>query len=165
MHFLLIMAAVIHQLIVKWWEIAILPRHLLRCAVCLSIPFSILKWKWSDTAKYVWWPILVICALHLTHQKCTHTVVNTHTMNTHPEQWQPFMLRLPGSSWGSVPCSRVSPKSWYWRWRERCTFTPPTYNSCRCPDILSYPSDFPTSAYCACAHQYCILFLTLNNYI
>ncbi len=35
----------------------------------------------------------------------------------------------------------------------------------RCPDILSYPSDFPTSAYCACAHQYCILFLTLNNNI
>ncbi len=24
---------------------------------------------------------------------------------------------------------------------------------------------FPTSAYCACAHQYCILFLTLNNNI
>ncbi len=36
---------------------------------------------------------------------------------------------------------------------------------CRCPDILSYPSDFPTSAYCASAHQYCILFLTLNNNI
>ncbi len=33
----------------------------------------------------------------------------------------------------------------------------------RCPDILSYPSDFPTSAYCA--HQYCIIFLTLNNNI
>ncbi len=35
----------------------------------------------------------------------------------------------------------------------------------RCPDILSYPSDCPTSAYCACAHQYCILSLTLNNNI
>ncbi len=35
----------------------------------------------------------------------------------------------------------------------------------RCPDILSYPSDFPTSAYCACAHQYFIVFLTLNNNI
>ncbi len=32
-------------------------------------------------------------------------------------------------------------------------------------DILSYPSHFPTSAYCACAHQYCILFHTLNNNI
>ncbi len=34
-----------------------------------------------------------------------------------------------------------------------------------CPDILSYPSDFSTSAYSACAHQYYILFLTLNNNI
>ncbi len=49
----------------------------------------------------VWWPILGICALQLTHPKCTHTAVNTL-----PEQcvsqhkWQPFMLRRPGSSWG-----------------------------------------------------------------
>ncbi len=35
----------------------------------------------------VWWPILGICALHLTHPKCTHTAVNTHTPWTHPEQW------------------------------------------------------------------------------
>ncbi len=35
-----------------------------------------------------------------------------------------------GAFGGSVPCSRA-PQSWYWRWRERCTFTPPTYNSCR----------------------------------
>ncbi len=35
----------------------------------------------------------------------------------------------------------------------------------RCPDILSYPSDFPISVYCACAHRYGILFLTLNNNI
>ncbi len=26
----------------------------------------------------VWWPILRICALHLTHPRCTHTAVNTH---------------------------------------------------------------------------------------
>ncbi len=30
----------------------------------------------------VWWPILGICALHLTHPKCTYTAVNTHT-----QQW------------------------------------------------------------------------------
>ncbi len=37
----------------------------------------------------VWWPILEIGALHLTHPSA-HTqqwVVNTHTVNTHPEQW------------------------------------------------------------------------------
>ncbi len=45
-----------------------------------------MKWKWH-VAKYG--DILRICALHLTHPKCTHThtAVNTHTMNTHPEQW------------------------------------------------------------------------------
>ncbi len=31
------------------------------------------------TRGQVWWPILGICALHLSHPKCTHTAVNTHT--------------------------------------------------------------------------------------
>ncbi len=44
----------------------------------------------------VWWPILGIRALHLTHPKCTHTAVNTHTRSS----GQPFMLWRPGSSWG-----------------------------------------------------------------
>ncbi len=34
----------------------------------------------------------------------------------------------------------------------------------RCPDILSYPSDLPTSAYCACARQYCMRFLIFSYY-
>ncbi len=49
------------------------------------------------------WPILGICALQLTHPKCTHTAVNTHTHTlwTHTRSsGQPFMLRRPGSSWG-----------------------------------------------------------------
>ncbi len=47
------------------------------------------RWKWkvkseSDvTCGQVWWPILRICALHLTHPKCTHTAVNTHTHREH----------------------------------------------------------------------------------
>ncbi len=36
-----------------------------------------------------------------------------------------------GAVGGSVPCSRVSPQSWYWRWREHLLFTPPTDNPCR----------------------------------
>ncbi len=37
----------------------------------------------------------------LTHPKCTHTAVNTHTPWTHTRSsGQPFMLRCPGSSWG-----------------------------------------------------------------
>ncbi len=94
----------------------------------------------------VWWPILGICALHLTHPKCTHTAVNTHTVNTHPEQWTHtqqwthtrssghLCCGARGAVGGSVPCSRA-PQSWYWRWRESCTFTPPTYNSCRTWDL------------------------------
>ncbi len=68
--------------------------------------------KWRD----IRWPILRICALHLTHAWCTHTAVNTHTPWTHTRSsGQPFMLRLPGSIWGfgallkgtSVVISRV----------------------------------------------------------
>ncbi len=53
------------------------------------------------TCGHVWLPILGISALHLTHPKCTHTAVNTHTPWTHTRSSrQPFMQRRPGSSWG-----------------------------------------------------------------
>ncbi len=67
----------------------------------------------------------------------THSSEYTHTVNTHTHR-----EHTPGAvgshlccgAWGavggSVPCSRAL-QSWYWRWRERCTFTPPTYNPCR----------------------------------
>ncbi len=49
----------------------------------------------------VWWPILRICALQLTHPKCTHTPwththTHTHTVNSR----QQFILQHSGSSWG-----------------------------------------------------------------
>ncbi len=79
----------------------------------------------------VWWPILRICALHLTHPTCTHTAVNTHTPWTHTRSsGQSFMLRHPGSSWWfgallkdtSVVVLRV----------ERALYIhSSTYNSCR----------------------------------
>ncbi len=47
------------------------------------------------TYDQVWWPILGICALHLTHPKCTHTA-----MNTHPEQWAAFYAVAPGEQLG-----------------------------------------------------------------
>ncbi len=51
------------------------------------------------------WLILGICALHLTHPKCTHTAVNTHsnTVNTHPEQWAAIYAAVPGKQSG-VQC-------------------------------------------------------------
>ncbi len=57
-----------------------------------------------------WWPILGICALHLPIQ------VHTHSSG------QPFLLRHPGSSWGFSALLKGT-STWYWRWRERCTFT------------------------------------------
>ncbi len=67
--------------------------------LCHSWPLPLLpveqmkvKVTWHTTK---WWPILGICALHLTYPRCTHTAVNTHTRSS----GQPFMLRRPGSSW------------------------------------------------------------------
>ncbi len=67
----------------------------------------------------VWWPILRICALHLTHPSA-HTPPWTHARSS----GQPFMLQHQGNS--LVPCSRVSPRLWYWRWRGCWLFTPLT---------------------------------------
>ncbi len=98
------------------------------------------------TCGQVWLPILGISALHLSHPKCTHTAVNTHTPWTHTRSSGQPMLRRPGSSLGfgallkgltSVVVLRVE--------RERCTFTPPTYNPCWTwdsnPQPLGYKSD------------------------
>ncbi len=62
----------------------------------------------------VWWPILGICPLHLTHPDYTHTAVNTHSEHT-----RNCGARVAVG--GSVPCSRVSPQSWYW-WVERALY-------------------------------------------
>ncbi len=72
--------------------------------------------------------VLCIYPIQSAHtQQWTHT----HTVNTW-SSGQPFMLQAPwGAVGGSVPCSRA-PQSWYWGWRERCTFIPP-------PTILAGP--------------------------
>ncbi len=81
--------------------------------------------KWEVVCGQVWWPILGICPLHLTHPSA-HSQQWTHTRSS----GQPF-CGARGAVGGSVPCSRVSPQSWYWRWREHLLFTPPTDNPCR----------------------------------
>ncbi len=43
----------------------------------------------------IWWPILGICALHLTHPSATHTVVNIHL-----EQWAANASGARGAVWG-----------------------------------------------------------------
>ncbi len=83
-------------------------------------------WKGREVVcGQVWWPILGICPLHLTHPSA-HSQQWTHTWSS----GQPY-CSARGAVGGSVPCSRVSPQSWYWRWREHLLFTPPTDNPCR----------------------------------
>ncbi len=55
----------------------------------------------SEVNSQVWWPILGIRALHLTHPKRAHTQQGTHTPWTHTRSSeQSFMLWRPGSSCG-----------------------------------------------------------------
>ncbi len=56
-------------------------------------------------------------------------VVNTHTLNTHPEQWAVICCSTQGVIGGLVPCSRA-PQLLVLRVEESAVpFTPPTYNS------------------------------------
>ncbi len=51
----------------------------------------------------VWWPILWICALHLTHPSAhTHSSehTHTHTVNIHLEQWVAIYAAAPGDQLG-----------------------------------------------------------------
>ncbi len=64
--------------------------------------------KCDVTYNQVWWPMLGICALYLTHQKCTHKAV--------------MLLGVRCLAQGHLVL-KVE--------REHCTFTPPTNNPCR----------------------------------
>ncbi len=70
--------------------------------VVLKVERALYIQNWQSDVTYgqVWWPILGICALQLTHPKCTHTAVNTHTVNTHPEQWSAIYAAAPGEQLG-----------------------------------------------------------------
>ncbi len=71
------------------------------------------------------WPSMVTHTWNLCSafnpSKCTHTHSSEHTPGAVGSQ----CCGARGAVGGSVPCSRVSPQSWYWRWREYWLFTPP----------------------------------------
>ncbi len=81
-------------------------RKLLPSSIYLNLNY--LKWL---VAK--WW----MCSA-FNPFKCTHTAVNTHTHRSRAAN-----AADPGEQLGVR--SRVSPQSWYWRWREHLLFTPP----------------------------------------
>ncbi len=65
------------------------------------------------------------CVLCIYHPKCTHTQQWTHIREHTPRAVGSHLCCSGRWSVGSsVPCSRAT-QSWYWRWRECCTFTPP----------------------------------------
>ncbi len=76
--------------------------------------------------------------------KCTSTVVNTHTMDTHPEQWA-ANAAAPREQLGVCLAQGSHLSRGIVDGRECCTFTPPTNNLCRTWDSnpwpLSYKSD------------------------
>ncbi len=80
--------------------------------------------KWRDV-----WPSMVTHTRNLysafNPSKCTHTVVNTHTHRVHtPGAVGSQCYRARRAVEGLVPCSNISPQSWYWGWREHWLFTP-----------------------------------------
>ncbi len=79
------------------------------------------------TYDQVWWPILGICALHLSHPKWTHT----HTMNTHPEQWAAIYAAAPGEQLGVWYLAQGHLSRGIEGGESAVHSLPPTYNSCR----------------------------------
>ncbi len=74
--------------------------------------------------------------------KCTHTAVSSeHT----PGAVGSHCSSTRGAIGGSVPCSRA-PQSWYWRRRECCSFTIPTFNPCRTGDSNPQPLDYKSDS-------------------
>ncbi len=98
-------------------------------------PAPVYKWKSESDMTYdqVWWPILGICAYPILSAH-TQQWTRTHREHTPGAVSSHLCCGARGAVGGSVPCLKA-PQSWYWGWNERCTFTPPTYNSCR-PETL-----------------------------
>ncbi len=98
------------------------------------------------TCGQVWWPILGICALHLTHPSATtntHTHTHTHREHTPGAVGMHFILRHPGAV--GVRCLAQGTSVVVLR-RECWTFTPPTYNSCRTWDSNPWPLGYKSDS-------------------
>ncbi len=103
------------------------------------------KWKWRDIRPSMVTHTQNLCsAFNPSKEHTTQQWTYTHREHTPGAVGSHLCCGARGAVGGLVPCSRA-PQSWYWRWRERCTFTPHTYNSCRTWDSNLQPlgHDFP----------------------
>ncbi len=104
------------------------------------------KWKWSDVAKYgdpysefvlCIYPILSAHTQQWTHTHREHTpgAVGSHLCcGTGEQLWVQFLAQGSHLSRGIEGG------------RERCTFTPPTYNSCWTWDLNSQPLGYESDS-------------------
>ncbi len=104
----------------------------------------------SESESDVTWPSMVthtrnLCSVLNPSKVHTHSSEHTHTEHTPGAVGSHLCCGARGSVGGPVSCSRA-PQSWYWRRRERCTFTPPTYNSCWTWDSNSQPLDYESKS-------------------
>ncbi len=67
--------------------------------------------------------------MQLTHPKLAHTAVNRHTVSTHLEQWAGIYAVAPREELGVCCLAQGQLSRGIEGGRERCTLTPPTYNS------------------------------------
>ncbi len=112
------------------------------CSYYIHISEVKVKWhtaKYGDPCSEL---VLCIYPIQSAHtQQWTHT----HREHTPGAVGSHLCCGARGAVGGSVSCSRA-PQSWYWGWRERWTFTPPTYNSCRTWDSNSQPLDYKSDS-------------------
>ncbi len=134
-------------------EITVRPEYIFFFFISLTLKLSA---HWIDRMWRDMWPSMVthtrnLCSAFIPSKVRTHT--HTHTQqwtHTHREHTPGAVGRhlccgARGAVGGSVPCSRA-PQSWYWGWRERCIFTPPTYNPCRTWDSKPQPLGYESNS-------------------
>ncbi len=89
-------------------------------------------WKWCDIQPSMVTHTQNLCSAFTHPSAHTQQWTHTHTVNTPGTVGSHFMHRAQGAgrSWGFGALLKGT-SSWYWRWRERCTFTPPIDYPCR----------------------------------
>ncbi len=105
------------------------------------------KWKCRDIRSSMVTHTRNSCSAFNPSKVHTHSSEHTHTHREHTPGavGSHLCCGVRGAVGGSVPCSRA-PQSWYWGWRECCTFTPPTYNPCRTWDSNSQTLDYESDS-------------------